>query len=331
MAIPNAAAIAMSTVQSTERRACSPVRQRVSSIRPGRGQRCDHQVHAAGDVHENHQEENHRSQPGAVMPRRSAVFDLGDQREVGVSLAGVGEVGVRFDQKHVAGLKPNVADFRLGHADALSMNGENRGVVDRSKAAQTDGLPDQRRMGANHGLDQSSVAPRRDLIDLIGVRDDALFAQVDHRIDDPGEVQSIAFAQDRRRRNRREHAACALDLVEVDAAQRTEPGLLDAVSDDRRALLHAHRDRVLARLAELLQRAPAILEQPLRGDDDEQHPDGKRRDAELRDVEDLELDGRVPLLGETGDDQVRARADQGAGAAENRRVRKRKSISETLK
>ena len=34
MATPKAAAIAISTVQSTERRACSPVRHRVISIKP---------------------------------------------------------------------------------------------------------------------------------------------------------------------------------------------------------------------------------------------------------------------------------------------------------
>ena len=57
----------MSTVQSTERRACSPVRQRCQEHQPSGAQRCGHQVHGAGGVHENHQEENHGGEPRAVV------------------------------------------------------------------------------------------------------------------------------------------------------------------------------------------------------------------------------------------------------------------------
>ena len=265
MAIPNAAAIAMSTVQSTERRACSPVRQRVSSIKPAAPSdaviRFMLPVAFTSTIKKSTTAASHaRSWRGGALSSTSAM-----SAKFGSRCRALGEIGVRLDEQHIPRLKPNVADFGFGHAHALPMDRENRGVVNRAKSALPHGLPDERRMGADDGLDQHPVAPRRDFVDLVGVGDDALLSQVDHRIDDPGEVQPVAFAQHRRRRNRGEHAPRALDFVEVHAPKRTQARLLDAFADDRRALLDAHRNGVLARLPELLQRAAPVFEQPLRG------------------------------------------------------------------
>ena len=82
-------------------------------------------------------------QPRAIVAWWRAVFDLGEEREIRVALSGACKGRVAFDEKYVTCLQANVADFGLGDANALSVNGEDRSVVNGAKAALPDGLADE--------------------------------------------------------------------------------------------------------------------------------------------------------------------------------------------
>ena len=97
-----------------------------------------------------------------------------------------------------------------------------------------------------------------------------------------------------------------------------QPRRLDRAAHQRAALIDHHLQAVLPRVIAGAHRRPPIFEQEAARDDEVDEPDGEQRHAQPGDVEHAEW--LTPLRRhQAADDDVGARADQGAEAAEHDR------------
>ncbi len=127
---------------------------------------------------------------------------------------GAQEAGRALEQQRVAGLEHDLADL-AGHALAVAVHGDDRGVVDGAEVRVADALVDQRRRGGDHGFDESVLGVRARGSLVVRGRDEAANAvEIDDRRDHAREDEPVARADDFVGTDRCDDAAAAPDLDE---------------------------------------------------------------------------------------------------------------------
>jgi hypothetical protein len=171
-------------------------------------------------------------------------------------------------------------------------------------------------------LDELAHRARRiELEHLIRRRREAADAlQVHDGLGDAGEHETVSGTQELVRSGCGHDVAAAVDLHQVQAVEPAQPRILDRLARERTVLVDDHLDGIFARALQLLDDGRARRQQPARKREHVQDADDRARHADPGELEQAET-ARSRMLQELAlHDEIRAHADQRAGAAEDGRV-----------
>ena len=253
------------------------------------------------------------------MPRGRRAADFAHEVEIAVRPLPFEKTRARLEEQCVARLEHDVADL---HLEPLAVAGhrDHDRVVRRAKPAGPDRAAHERAGVGDDRLEKHPLRPRTvELENLVGGRPQATdFLELDDRIDHAHEHKPVARLEPLGGCHGRHHVAAAVDLHEEQPLEPAEPGLFDRAAHERAARLHEHLERILPRIVALAHRGPTVLEQPgaLARHEQIEEAGCEQGHAEPGDLEHAE---RVPRLRrhEAAHDDVRARADERAQAAED--------------
>ena len=289
-------------------------------------QRDDDRGRDKGGRHHRHQFErrcqNHGGQygagdPGLIVSRRGEIIHRADEIKVAIAPLVFRKITARLQQKRVARLERDVTDFHL-QTIAVAGDGDHHRVVGRAEASLADRAADQRAGVRHHRLNERPFrAGIVEFEDLVGGRTEAAdLLQLDDGIDNAYKDKAVACFQSLGGRHGRDHMPAAVDLHEKQPVESAQARLLDRASDKRTPLLDEHLQRILSRIVAWAHRGPPILEQVPAGEDEIHEAGQHERDTQPCDLEHAK--GAARLGGyQSADDDVGARADQGAESAQH--------------
>ena len=194
--------------------------------------------HAGGSGHDDG-DQDRRHAEGGPGPDRSDRLQRRNQQEV-VSVVPAGpETGVGQHQERVADPDPDFAELALdSHAGAV--NGDDGRLVAAPELGFPQRLADERRGGADHGLEEGAPAGVEGDVLLLGRCQAPGGLQVDHLVGPPDESEPIASSQDQGWSDRSDQVLAATHLDEEHAGQMAEPAGFHGHAVDRSVGHHLH-------------------------------------------------------------------------------------------
>jgi len=145
--------------------------------------------------------------------------------------------------------------------------------------------------------------------------------QLDDRFHDADKQQSIACSQHFARRNGRNRAADAIDFRQKETGKMAETSRFDRLSNEWAVGLDLHLHGVFLRVVICRKSRASVGKQVPRGKNDIGAADERSRHADSTDVKHPQLVIDAQLFDDHAlHDQIRARANQRHGAAEDRGV-----------